>query len=251
MAINKKVSIKNAVFDAMQILGVEDRISLIPMFKSWATKAEKDIIGPGLMVHAEKKQIVKQIQNCCVDLCCEALSIVLVRKGDWGCECNEQTDRAIFWYYQYYAAMPVEDPRNYVVDSSGTRVISNLTYAVQNNKMVFTGGSFTDGDDVTITMLTLPVDAEGYPLVMEGHDIAIMFFLQWMWSLRSSHKGFGKNYSMSEIRYFQQEWLRYNKAAYADDARLEPHEAAELAWHVNNAYSGAVNSFCRIQPYTW
>lgn len=242
-----KISSRSAILAAMENMGLEGRTNLIPMFKSWATRAEKFIVGPGIVTNARRKIYVLDVVNCSADLPCEALSIQNIVTGDHGCECDALMDQVGFFYYDAFMinSIVVSDPRYYVVDAVRMSRLP-ITYTVQDNKIVF-NCSDLDGQKITVAMLVLEMCENGFIKVNEGHLEAIGSFVEWRWMKRARHKATERRYSKSEIDDQYREFIRFSNYANGEDGRAEPHQEYMLAEMVHDQYSGlhrrSINSF--------
>ena len=85
MSINKLISIKSAVYEALDDMG-QDITRDIPTFMRWATQAEKEIGSP---YSWRRKRVVLNVKGCRAKLPMGAMTVKRVVIGDHGCDCEE------------------------------------------------------------------------------------------------------------------------------------------------------------------
>jgi hypothetical protein len=231
MSINKLISIRNPIVDAMDFLNI-DHDKLIPKFTRFAEVAEKEI---GSWVQYEIVRKVIPITNCTACLPNDAIYIQVALLGDHGEGCADLMNRV---------CTTLNAQRNYgtvqntffVIDmGTGTSdyIGGSIPYQMQNNKLVFEQNY--DGQSVTIQYLRYKVDCDGFMEVGENHVQAIKWYIVWQYL-------FGKS-SMNSLEYgkmnkAEQEWHRECAHARAQDAELSQSDRTNMVRQYHNPFSG-------------
>lgn len=234
MSVNKLVSIKNAVYDAMGRVGI-DHDKLIPLFTRWATLAEKEI---GSMQQYVTKREVLNITHCTACLPEDAIYIELAVMGDHGCDCTDLMNLA--YGYINNSGVVTETPSFLIVDvsndgvNSGARCTGFINYIIQNNKLVFANDY--DGQKITIQYLATVTDCDGFSLIGQNHVLAITEYIIWMYYFRKT--------SMNSLEYGKMnmakaEWERLCLHARATDGQITDNERYEIVHGIlHNPYIG-------------
>ena len=233
MAIKKKVSIKRAVQQALDNLGIDEN-DLTPVFQVWAADAEDAI---GSYTQYKKCNYVLDACNCRVSLPCETKAVIAMMLGDHGTDCDLKFSQVLT------SINTSQQPFNlaYSFSSLGLTCNKSISWKIQNNEMVF-NENLTD-KKITVQLLIQEVNSDGWMLINDNHVRAIATYIEYMYMKRSRHKIGGRNYSMGEIETVHQEWYRLCANAHATDAKLSPEEEAQLVALWNGPLSGYANAF--------
>lgn len=238
MSINKLISIKNPIINALSTVG-DDRSKDMPTYVNWAMEAEKEIAGIGQFVKQKK---VIDIVGCKAEIPCDAVYIQMAVMGAQDCNCDDLS--------------VVVNSMNVQVNSATNKVISPLAldqsgfaifdfnssagcwgivdFQIQNNCIVFATNQ--DGGKVTIQYLGVQLDCDGFPEISENHVRAIEHYILYRYALRSR---FSSNpMPLNEVGFYKEEWFRLCKHARADDAELTPTDRMDIVGAINNPYAG-------------
>jgi len=238
MSINKLVSIKNAIINALDYVGV-DRTQDMPVLMNWALEAEREI---GHTSHdLTRQKVVLDVHCCTAELPCNAEILEFALFGSHDCSCNDLRD----WYLSFEKSFDSSggatggfDGGNFfVIDMSGDYCGwgNGLLYEIQNNKIVF--HQSLKHSHITIQYLGLELDDEGFAKVSENHLRAIRQYILWQYGERSKYSA--NPMGIQNIELAKQEWFRLCKHARADDKKLSPSEQSLLGNILNNnPYNG-------------
>lgn len=231
MSINKLISIKNPILDAMDFLNI-DHDKLIPKFTRYATLAEKEI---GSWAQYERARKVLDITNCCAHLPNDAVYIELGVLGDLGEGCADLMNR-ICSTLNATTNYGTVGNTFFVMDVANTEtgeVSGSIPFQLQNNKMVFEQNH--DGKKVTIQYLKYKTDCDGFLEVGENHVNAIRWYIIWQYLFsKTSLTGF----DYGKMNKAEQEWHRECAHARAMDAELSPSDRERMVYQHNNPMKG-------------
>jgi hypothetical protein len=242
MSIQRQVSIKRAVQQAMDNLGIETN-DIIPKFQVWAVEAENRI---GSYTQYERKIFVLDINGCTVELPCEVVAVNAVLIGDHGCNCG-------MTFRNVYTTLNSQSRTSsvfgfLVIDGGQVSMNTNISWTISDNHLVFSS-SYPTGK-ITIETLSRRVDAIGWPLINENHVYPIAEFISWMYMKMARHKVGGYNYSRTEIQDQFMTWSRMAAHAHAQDGEPGPAQIASMVSLYNDPLSGLGNAFWLYQnPY--
>lgn len=227
MSINKLVSINNAVIDAMDMLAL-DHDTFRPMFTSWATYAEKEIGGQGVI----RKFAVLDICGCTAQLPCDVSKVKGAILGDYDPNCGSLFSNPSF--ANGYIARPAGQ---FIVVDAGSigesGVCSTIAYEIQDNKMVFSYS--TTETKITIMYEGYASDCDGFIKIGENHVEAISTYIQYKYWMRKQKK---TSADMAMMKFTYTEWDRLCAHARALDAELTDSEREEIAHLNNDPYAG-------------
>lgn len=242
MSIQRQVSIKRAVQQALDNLGI-DTNDMIPKFTVWGVEAENRI---GSFTQYERKIYVLDVNQCYVELPCQVTAVLGVLLGDFGCDCG-------LTFKNVYSAISSQ-PRattTYgftVIDGGSISMNGSIAFRVSDNSLVFEN-NYKQGK-ITVETLSRRVDKDGWPLINENHVYAIAEFIAWMWMKMSRHRIGGTNYSRTEIVDQFMTWSRMAAHAHAQDGEPGPAQQASITALYNDPLSGMGNAFWLYQdPY--
>lgn len=232
MSINKLVSIKNAIVDAQDALGV-DHDKDIPWFTRLAIKAEKDI---GSRAQYERARVVLEVNN---NICNLPNDAVLIEVGLIGAvDINNNAlfsgacgyGAANFTAISGTAAFLVVD---YNSDLNGYNYFGYNNYNIQNNKMIFTGNNCAS--HMTIQYLRYVTDCDGFVKISENHVDAITEYIKYNYLQRKKN---GNYIDRDNMRMAFQEWNRKCAHARAEDGRSTETETRQMVALYHNPWSG-------------
>ncbi len=229
MSINKFITIKDAIFDSFQDMGV-DITTQTPIFMRWATRAEKQI---GSYYGWKKLRAVITAKGCTAELPCGAMRVQVAVMGDHGCDCGELMGGISSWassvvVTQNEIFLNIDKPDGNQFECAG------IKYSIQDNKMVFQKN--IDGQKLTIQYLGLAEDCDGFLLVSENHIEAINTYIQLRYAQRSRFSPV----KMTEwdVKELKNEYDRQVAHARAEDSALTDTERKEIVAMLNDPYSG-------------
>ena len=229
MSVNKLISIKVPVFNAMEDLAI-DHDKLIPLFTKWALDAEKKI---GSKFQYTTKKAVLNINNCVVCLPEDAAFVDIAVFGDYGCECRDLMSRAYSWVNGRVVS---ETPSFLIVDvaQDGVTFTGCINYTIQNNKLIFSQDY--DGQSITVQYLAVVKDCDGFDMVGENHVIAISEYIKWRYLFR---KNGTNSMEYGKMNLAKSEWERECLAARAMDSEITENDRYEIVHGVlHNPYIG-------------
>jgi|SRR6478609_5825211 len=229
MSINKLISIKNPIIDALDMMAV-DHDKHIPMLMVWATLAEKEIGGSNVV----RKWKVLDVCGIFAELPCDISYIEGAIFGNHGCECSGLFNKIFIGKAPYIYG--TNDSPFLIVDvfpygNNGQCNIIN--YGIQDNKLVFE--ACLNQDHITIQYMGYETDCDGFLMVGQNHVEAITEFLTYKWLKRKRRK---TNADMNEMNMAYREWSRLCAHARALDAELNPSERQEVSDMINDPYAG-------------
>jgi hypothetical protein len=237
MSIKKLISIKNAVQNTFEDIGI-DITKDIPVFTRWAVAAEREI---GSYYSYRKKISVLTIENCRAKLPCDAMAVQIVIGGDQGCDCGDLFSRCSVLSNNSVALTSISTFSNtnsfLVVDS--TFGLNDLRFTstgwdIQNDYLVFK--SNLDGEKVTIQYLGLEVDCDGFPLICENHLEAITEYIMYKYCMRSRFSA--NKIDLGDAKLHFAEWNRLCSHSRAMDNEISESDKNEIAALLNNPLSG-------------
>jgi len=236
MAINKLISVKEAILESFEDMGV-DITRDKPTFTMWAVRAEKDIGS----YYSYKKQIkVITASNCTAKLPVNAAYLKMVVMGDHGCNCDALFNSlsscgcgGTFGTFSPTDVFLVIDP---VVDGNGTASFGGCgnPWEVQGGNIVF--GKSIDGQKITVQYLGLQEDSEGFVMVSENHKPAIIEYIKWKFAERSRFSPL--KMELGDIAMHKQEYFRLVSDARAMDGEMTESDRAQTLSLLHDPFSG-------------
>lgn len=235
---NKLVSIKSAVVDLIEDTGTEEYLQLLPTLIKWGLKADQKI---GSFYQYKKSVKVLEVQDCKIQIPCQAVMITGIALGDYGCDCG------FFFDQVWNNVTTIADAFNTgLLFSFSDNTISSaqVDWEIQGNNIVFPYG-YTDGEKMTVMFLEYEVDGEQFPLVHYCNTEAITAFIKWKLVKQKVHKTFlgNKNYypdAAYEVRC-RKDWnlaCSNARAILGSPTNSQMNEIAEI---LNNPMSGRGN----------
>lgn len=232
MSINKLVSIRNPIVDAMQFLHI-DHDKLIPLFTRFATIAETEI---GSAAQYELRRSVLDINQCVAKLPDECVRVEIGILGDHGVGCNDLIRNAC-GYFNSVSTYGTKEYTFFVVDvgDNGEGLgYSQVPFTIQNNKLIFQNNC-NDQKKITIQYLAYKTDCDGFLEVGQNHVNAIREYIIWQYyrgkpSINSLEYG--------KMNMAREEWNRECAHARAMDAIPSPSQRREIVGMMHNPYAG-------------
>ena len=230
MSINRLISIKNPIIDALDMVGADRSVDM-PIFTTWAIQAEKEIFSTPPL---KRTRAVLDIVGCRAEIPCCVSVLEGAIMGDHGCDCGDLFNRYclgnIFIADGTPSGMLIVD-----YDSSVEGGFTGyLAYQIQDNHIVFRNNM--DGKKVTIQYKGYQEDEDGFIMISENHVRAITEYILWKYGVRSEYTQ--KQLSMQSTMLHKQEWFRLCKHSRALDNMLNDSERAEINDLVNDPYKG-------------
>jgi len=229
MSINKLVTIRDAIYNACEDMGIETT-SQIPTLTRWAYDAEKRI---GSYYGWTKHRAVLDVNNCRAELPCGAMTVQYVMFGDYGCGCADLMNCISNWAQNFnpasneiFLAVDFPDKQNFCGYGHN--------WEVQNNSLIFK--SDFDGQKVTIQYLGYAEDKDGFLEVNENHIPAIVSYIKWNFAKRSRYSAIKMEYG--DIQLNESEWLKNRAIAIADDSYLSDTERQHIVHGLNDPWIG-------------
>lgn len=230
MSINKLISIKNPIIDALDMVGADRSVDM-PIFMNWAMQAEKEIFSTP---PAKRQRKVLDIVGCRAEIPCCAMVLEGAIMGDHGCDCGDLFDRCFLGNIFVNAGTPAGF---LIVDYSTPDNVTETgfkAYEIQDNHIVFKQN--LDGHKVTIQFKGYEEDDQGFIMISENHVRAITEYILWKYGVRSEYTQ--KQLSLQSTDLHRREWNRLCRHARAMDNMLNESERAEMALLVNDPYKG-------------
>jgi hypothetical protein len=229
MAINKLISIKQAILEASEDMGF-DITRDKPTFAMWAVRAEKDI---GSYYSYKRQRAVLTITGCCAELPSGAAYLKAAVLGDHGCDCE-----ALFTnLYTWASSSAISASETFlIIDRPDTDsfCLGGSSYSIQDNAILFANN--LDGQKVTIEYLGLQEDCDGFVMVNENHIPAIIEYIMWKFCIRSRFSNL--KMELGDTKMHQQEYFRLASDSRAMDAQLTESERAEIVSLLTDPFSG-------------
>lgn len=223
MSINKLISIKNPIINAIDLLGL-DHVQDIPVFTTWGLDAEKKISS---YYQWERKRVVLTANNCIVCLPADAKKIQCAILGDLGTDCGDLTGGFCDNLFNNVGTFINASAQNsfLIVDvgSDYTSGISNIPFAIQDNKLIL--NACYDKKKITIQYLGYKTDCDGFIEIGENHVDAIKWYIVWQYWYRK------RNLSPMEqgkMNTAYREWNQNCANARATDSELTDSERLEM-----------------------
>lgn len=239
MSVNKLISIKNPIVDAMDILGLEHDKN-IPFFTRLATLAENEI---GSFYQYILKREVITIKNCIACLPNDAVYVDIAILADLGCECTDL--RAIVnasGALNLPSTTGTTDNSFLVVDigsaEDGGSLIGSVNFSIQNNKLIFEQNF--DGYKITVQYLAFSTDCDGFLEVGQNHVQAIKWYIVWNYFYRKNNIN---SMEYGKMNMAKAEWEREIRHARAQDAELTNSQRLQINCMYANPVSGIGMSY--------
>jgi hypothetical protein len=234
MSINRLISIRNPIIDAMDMVGADRSVDM-PVFTNWAVQAEKEIASRFAMVVSKK---VLTIHGCAAELPCCAVILQRAIMGDHGCDCDSLFSTCFQGAGNYFINNTNQYSSGFLIvdyDPNSVNYFNGfIDYQVQNNQLIFRRN--LDGKKVTIEYVGYQEDENGFIMISENHTRAITEFILWKYGVRSEYSA--RPLSPAMTIEHKREWFRLCKHSRAQDNILTESDREEIAQVINNPYKG-------------
>lgn len=230
MSLNKLISIRNPIIDALDMVGADRSVDM-PIFTTWAIQAEKEIAShPPL----KRQRKVLTIEGCRAELPCCIMKLEGAIMGDHGCDCSDLFNRC----FMGDVFINGSSPTGFMIvdyNPSATNYFGGYIYnEIQDNHIVFRND--LDGQKITIQYKGYEEDEHGFIMISENHVRAITEYILWKYGVRSEYTQ--KMLPPALTLEHKMEWFRLCKHSRAMDSELSPAEREELNQLVNDPYKG-------------
>lgn len=240
MSILRKISIKNAIQQAQDNMGIDHNRD-IPLFTQWAVEADRKI---GSYYSYKRKIVILHVENCRAELPCETMGVLGVVFGDRGTKCDtlfhqlHRQEGGLGWMYSDFWGEP--------------GCCRSMRYEIQNNHLVFSGNFHTLHSTlpippnshhdfrrrVTVEILALETDQEGFPLINENHVDAVSQYIEYKQALRTRWNSIENKITETGIADMKMEWGRKCRDARADSGEPSQSDLQEIKNMINDPISG-------------
>lgn len=238
MSIKKLVSINEALRQVLEDLD-ENASTMIPTLYRWAIYADSRIRS-----HYQYTRKTKTVTatDCQILLPLEAVHVVSVLVGDFGCDCA-----GIFQQYYDMSSTIIASTLNfnditnvfYWSPANGP-VQSTHKYTIRDNCIVFEQN--LDEQTFTIDYLAYPEDKDGIPQISEHNVEAVAAYIVWKLSKRERWRlfktGTATGMTPAMIREFEKEYHRAVREARAQNDRSTDTELQDIKTMLSNPISG-------------
>jgi hypothetical protein len=236
MAINKLVPISRAFVQLSEETD-GDVMRMKPTLVRWAKQADARI---GSVYSYETNYFLLDVSNMKAELPLCAIRLEDMIIGDVLDDCPD-----VFDNMPSYEQTTLNDVIWAWESLDQAYTIYNLNWIIQNNNIVFQT-PFTN-TEITIKVLTYPVDAEGMPLVPEGHIEAIAAFLQAKMAMKERwnkyKKGKISNMDLAFVEMLKKEYVNQSRLSAANDDNYSDNQQDKAAEILNQPFTGSSNLY--------
>jgi hypothetical protein len=229
MSINKLVSIKNPIINALDLAAL-DHDKHLPLFMTWAYQAEEEI---GSYYQFERQWACLDICGCVATLPDNAIKLEGAIMGEHGVDCGNIFNTV--FSNKTFSSL-TGDNSFLVVDVNDVNTTSNcgmVPFHCQDNKLIF--DNCLKQDKITIQYLGYKLDCDGFMEIGQNHVEAITHHILYKWCMRKRKKG---GADLQEMQWHYREWDRLCAHSRALDADLSISDREEIADMYHNPYSG-------------
>jgi hypothetical protein len=231
MSINKLVSIRVPIVDAMEFLNI-DHDKLIPKFTRFATIAETQI---GSAAQYQLKRVVLDINQCVACLPNDCVRVEIAVLGDRGVDCDDLL-RNVCGIFSPATSYGTAENTFFVVDVGDNNPnlgFNKVNFSIQNNKLVFERSY--DAQRITVQYLAYETDCDGFLMVGQNHVDAIREYIIWQYY---RNKGSMNSLEYGKMNMAREEWNRECSHARAMDAIPTPSQRDQIVAMTHNPYAG-------------
>ena len=230
MSINKLISIKNPIINAMDLAAL-DHDKHLPLFMTWAYQAEEEI---GSYYQYTRQWKVLDVCGCTAALPDNCVKVEGAILGSHDVNCGSIFAKT---FSNPIIQMAQSTTNTFlIVDSASSEsTVGNgiVPYQYQDNKLIFDVTLKTNL--VTIQYLGYQVDCDGFMQISQNHVEAITHHILYKWNVRKRKKS---SADMQEMNWHFKEWDRLCAHARALDSQLTETDKEEIARLYHDPYSG-------------
>lgn len=231
MSINKLISIKTPIVDAMDLLDI-DHMQNTPVFTRWATLAEKEIKS---YFQYERKVCTLPIKGHVCELPCDAefLQRAIVGQVTNSVDLFNNLCSQVLLDSTTINASSLGTFLIMDVGSGYTTILGSIPHVVQDNKILLNQNM--DGQYLTIQYLGYKTDDEGFLMIGQNHVQAIKWYIIWMFYYRKKRKN---SLEYGQMNKAETEWHRECANARAKDGVPTESEYQEMTNMLSDPYIG-------------
>ena len=240
--MNNLVSIKAAINRAQDNTGMHDD-SDVPVMIEWAIEGDKKI---GSYYNYVERIHVLDVDECTAKLPSGTECVVGVLIGDCGCDCGTLFGSSLVANKVSNKVTSIEKGLIVIDSASEHVVVSNISYVVQNNKIVFAANY---GDTkATVKTLGYELDEDGLPMINENHVEALATYIELKMMRRQRWVTGGPQFGAGEIRNKDNDWQEECADARARDNTLTRDQHNEIAEFYNDPLTAFYAAFLLGDP---
>lgn len=233
MAINRLVSIKNPIINAMDMAAL-DHDNHLPLFTQWATEAEMEI---GSYYQFTRQWALLDVCGCtAATIPCNAVKIEASVVGNHMDNCCGVFGNILGTDGPFLNPIIQNTTGMLVIDigsGDNSNTYGQVQFHVQNNKLIFDAKYGIK--QITIQYIGYELDCDGFMMVGENHIQAITEYILYKWCSRKRKKS---GADLQEMQWHYTQWDRLCAHSRALDAELTPTDREEIAQIYNNPLAG-------------
>lgn len=231
MAVNKLISIKVPVLNALQDIGA-DHAKHTPNFIRWAADAERQIGSYYSLSRIIKTLVVDKYRAA---LPVDAMFVQRVLLGDHS---EGVFDLFNTWLLGFTNPVTFSQTETFlVIDNPGETTsftLGNFPWEIQNNYIVLSGDY--DKQKITVQYLGLITDDDGFPKVSENHVEAIVHYIMYKFSMMSQFSSVKMETGFT--MYLAREWGRLKNVAKSLDDQFTESQRNQILSILHDPMSG-------------
>lgn len=231
MAINKLISIKVPVLEALGDMGIDHAKNEADLIR-WAVRAEREI---GSYYSFRKEIKVLTVDKYRAELPCEAMYVQRVLLGDYGCDTFDLFDvwcgtiKQPLFFTQQDSFLVIDNPGD-----GQAFTLGGLKWEVQDNHIILTQNY--DKQKITIQYVGLCKDEDGFPKVCENHIEAIVAFIMYRFAQRSRFTP--NRMDFGDVADLKRDWATLAREARAMDDQFTESQRQEILSILHDPMSG-------------
>lgn len=230
MSINKLISIKVPVLEALGDMGI-DHAKDVPSFTRWAARAEREI-GSYFSLKRKVKALV--VDKYRAEIPCDATNIQRVLIGDYESQFVDLfnvvlTGVGAYTFKQHDTFLVVDNP-----GAGKTVQLAAFQWEVQDNHVVLNANY--DKQKITIQYLGFDIDTDGFPFVCENHIEAIIEYIMYRYAKRSRFSP--TKMDMGDVADLRRQWGILAAEARAVDNEISEGDRNEMLSTLHDPFSG-------------
>jgi len=248
----KHVSIKYAIQDAMEEMGVDDNSRLFPKFHRWGKEADQAIAGFKNYVPCVK---LIQIQGDTIPMPEEAIAVYpgVFVSNDF--QIPDDVTMDLFELHatlgNRIASIGARSGAMFSIDiTSHPCNVLWLHYKIIDGNLRIYSKEW-DGQTAVVPYLGYPTDEEGYIRVNPINQRAIREYIKWQHSKNTRFGAREKRMEYSDIDRFEKEYHRLVRYARGEQAEPDTLEKDRIAVMHNSPYSGSIDFYWINEPNSY